>query len=133
MMSQPKMLHAYRTLLDFAKRKAIAAENATWSLLGKTVQKAEQADHDLSELTEKEFRQVQEDLQDDLMKTAEYLNDMEKGIEEFLDMDLPVLEQLLIDKALTLADPTEITILRLRLAAAMDDNHPMFQPEHGKH
>lgn len=133
-MSQHRMLHAYRTLLDFAKRKALSAEQATWSLLGKTVEKAEKTDHELAELTEKEFQQVQEDLQDDLVKTAEYLADMEKGVDEFLDMDLPVLEKLLIDKALTLADPTEITVLRLRLAAAMDENHPMFEEHaHKRH
>ncbi|WP_373019512.1 hypothetical protein [Thiomicrorhabdus sp.] len=129
-MSQHKMLHAYRTLLDFAMRTAISAENATWSLLGKTIEKAEQVDHDLEELTEKEFKQVQEDLQADLMQTAEYLADVEKGIDEFLDMDLPVLEQILIDKALSLADPTEITVLRFRLAAAMDENHPILQEAH---
>ncbi|MDG6779101.1 hypothetical protein QCB44_10325 [Thiomicrorhabdus sp. zzn3] len=127
-MSQSKMLHAYRTLLNYAKQKTIAAETATWSLLGKAVEKAQQADHDLAELSEKEFKQVQEDLHADLMQTAEYLADMEKGIDEFLEMDLPVLEQILIDKALSLADPTEITVLRLRLAAAMDENHPMFEP-----
>ncbi|WP_028487198.1 zinc ribbon-containing protein [Thiomicrorhabdus chilensis] len=132
-MSQHKMLHAYRTLLNFAMRTAISAENATWSLLGKAIEKTERADHELGELTEKEFKQVQEDLQADLMQTAEYLADMEKGIEEFLDMDLPVLEKILIDKALDLADPTEITILRMRLAAAMDENHPMFEVEHRKH
>lgn len=127
-MSQSKMLHAYRTLLNYAKEKTIAAETATWALLGKAVKKAEQTDHDLVELSEKEFKQVQEDLHADLMQTAEYLADMEKGIDEFLEMDLPVLEQILMDKALSLADPTEITILRLRLAAAMDENHPLFQP-----
>ncbi|MDX1347192.1 MAG: hypothetical protein R3189_02955 [Thiomicrorhabdus chilensis] len=129
-MSQHKMLHAYRTLLNFAMRTAISAENATWSLLGKAIEKTERVDHELGELTEKEFKQVQEDLQADLMQTAEYLADVEKGIDEFLDMDLPVLEKILIDKALELADPTEITILRMRLAAAMDENHPMFEPNH---
>lgn len=126
-MSQHKMLHAYRTLLNHAKESAIKAEQATWGLLGQAIEKTEKADHDLAELTNKEFELVQNDVKADLMQTAEYLADIEQGIDDFLNMDLPILEKILIDKALSLADPTDITVLRLRLAAAMDENHPAFQ------
>ncbi|MCF6253766.1 MAG: hypothetical protein L3J38_03355 [Thiomicrorhabdus sp.] len=126
-MKDNKMLKAYRSLLEHAKETAIQAEQKTWQVLGKAVEKAEQTDHDIAELTAKEFEQVQEDLHADMMQVAEYLSDVEKGVEEFITMDLPLLEKILIDKALSLADPTEITVLRLRLAAAMDDNHPMFE------
>jgi len=126
-MSDNKMLKAYRSLLQHAKETAIQAEQKTWQLLGKAVEKAEKTDHDIAELTAKEFEQVQEDLHADMMQVAEYLSEVEQGVEEFLTMDLPLLEKILIDKALSLADPTEITVLRLRLAAAMDDNHPMFE------
>ncbi len=126
-MSGNKMLEAYRTLLKNAKESVILAEQKTWQVLGSTIEKAEQADHDLAELTAKEFKQVQEDLNADVMQVAEYLSEVEQGVDEFLTMDLPLLEKILIDKALSLADPTEITVLRLRLAAAMDDNHPVFE------
>lgn len=127
-MSQNKMLVAYRTLLNHAKEFVISAESKTWKTLGESIEKAEQADHALAELTKKEFNQVQDDLHADLMQVAEYLAEVEQGIEEFIDMDLPVLEKILIDKALSLADPTDITVLRMRLAAAMDENHPVFNP-----
>lgn len=127
-MSQNKMLEAYRSLLNHAKEFVILAEDKTWKTLGEGIEKAEQADHAVAELTTKEFKQVQEDLHADLMQTAEYLAEVEQGIEEFIDMDLPVLEKILIDKALSLADPTEITVLRMRLAAAMDEEHPVFNP-----
>jgi hypothetical protein len=126
-MTGNKMLEAYRALLKSAKESAILAEQKTWQVLGGIIEKTEQADHDLAELTTKEFKQVQEDLNADLMQVAEYLSEVEQGVDEFLTMDLPLLEKILIDKALSLADPTEITVLRLRLAAAMDDNHPMFE------
>jgi len=125
-MSGNKMLEAYRTLLNHAKETAIMAEQKTWQVLGNAVEKAEQADHALAELTAKEFKQVQADVNADIMQTAEYLAEVEKGVDEFITMDLPLLEKILIDKALTLADPTDITILRMRIAAAMDDNHPVF-------
>jgi len=126
-MSQHKMLHAYRTLLNHAKASAFKAEQATWTLLGQAIEKTEKADHDLAELTNKEFETVQQDVKADLMQTAEYLADIEQGIDDFLNMDLPILEQILIDKALSLADPTDITVLRLRLAAAMDEDSPILQ------
>ncbi|QCU90770.1 zinc ribbon-containing protein [Thiomicrorhabdus sediminis] len=128
-MSQNKMLHAYRTLLNHAKDWAFKTENATWDTLGHAIEKAEQADHALAELSAKEFAQVQQDLQADIEKTAEYLSEVEQGIDEFLEMDLPLLEKILTDKALSLADPTEITVLRFRLAAAMDENHPVFSKQ----
>lgn len=126
-MSGNKMLDAYRALLKSAKESAILAEQKTWQVLGNAIEKIEQTDHDLAELTAKEFQQVQEDLNADIMQVAEYLSEVEQGVDEFLTMDLPLLEKILIDKALSLADPTEITVLRLRLAAAMDDNHPVFE------
>ncbi|MBN2866161.1 MAG: hypothetical protein JXK16_09160 [Thiotrichales bacterium] len=132
-MSQHKMLHAYRTLLNHAKESAFKAEQATWSLLGQAVEKTEKADHDLADLTAKEFELVQKDVKADLMQTAEYLADIEQGIDDFLNMDLPVLEKILIDKALSLADPTDITVLRLRLAAAMDEKHPILQENPNPH
>lgn len=125
-MSGNKMLEAYRTLLNHAKEFAFKAEDKTWQVLGEGVQKAEQADHALTELSAKEFKQVQDDLHADLMSAAEYLAEVEQGVEEFIDMDLPVLEKILTDKALSLSDPTNITLLRFRLAAAMDENHPVF-------
>ena len=124
------MLVAYRTLLNHAKEFVIKTENKTWETLGEGIEKAEQADHALAELTAEEFKRVQEDLKADLEQTAEYLAEAEQGVEEFIEMDLPILEKYLADKALTLADPTNITLLRYRLAAAMDENHPVFSKTH---
>ncbi|WP_029408159.1 hypothetical protein [Thiomicrorhabdus sp. Milos-T2] len=129
-MSENKMLKAYRALLNNAKEFVIKAENKSWDTLEESIQKAEQADSELGELSAQEFKQVQDDLQADIKQTAQYLADVDQGIEEFIDMDLPVLEQYLADKALSLADPTEITLLRYRLAAAMDENHPVFSKPH---
>jgi len=129
-MNDNKMLTAYRTLLNHAKEFAIKAENKTWKSMSDGIDKAEQADSAFAELSAEEFKQVQDDLKADLDQTAEYLADVEQGAEEFIDMDLPVLEKYLTDKALSLADPTNITLLRLRLAAAMDKNHPAFKKHH---
>jgi len=125
-MAENKMLTAYRQLLEHAKEQAIIAEQKTWEVLGKAIATAEQADHGLAQLSKKEFNQVQKDLQADIETVAEYLADVEQGVEDFVTMELPVLEQILIDKALSLGDPTELMVLRLRLAAAMESQQADF-------
>ena len=125
-MSENKMIRAYRYLLDLATKQTLAAEEKSWELLKNFIAKAEHLDSEVSSLTSKEFNQVQKDVQADIDQLAEYLNDVEKGVEEFINMDLPVLEQILIDKALSLCDPTELMILRLRIAAAMDGKQAIF-------
>ncbi|HIE40789.1 MAG TPA: hypothetical protein EYP76_05110, partial [Thiomicrorhabdus sp.] len=77
-MSGNKMLDAYRALLKSAKESAILAEQKTWQVLGNAIEKIEQTDHDLAELTAKEFQQVQEDLNADIMQVAEYLSEVEQ-------------------------------------------------------
>ncbi|QAB14709.1 zinc ribbon-containing protein [Hydrogenovibrio thermophilus] len=118
-MSENKMLAAYRHLLEQAKESMIRADMKSWDLLGQAVEKVQQEESVLEQLTDKQLEQVQEDVKADIHKIAEYLNDFDKGVEEFIDMDLPVIEQYLEEKALSLADPTELMILRLRINAAM--------------
>ncbi len=125
-MNRNKMLDAYCCLLNHAKSSLTAAEQKTWQGLGLAVEKTQQCDHDLDRLSCEEFAQVQKDVHGDLMQAAEYLAEADQSVESFVCMELHVLEEILIDKALTLSDPTSITLLRLRLAAAMDENHPLF-------
>lgn len=126
-MSENKMLKAYRHLMDLAMKQTIAAEEKSWELLKGFIEKAEHIDSEISSLTSKEFSQVQKDISADIDQVAEYLNDVEKGVEEFVEMDLPVLEQILIDKALSLGDPTELMVLRLRIAAALESKSAAFE------
>lgn len=119
-MSENKMLAAYSHFLDQAKQFAKKAENITWDTLLKGVDTAEQDISEINVLTEQELAQVQEDVKADIVQVADYLNDSEQGAKEFIDMDIPILEQYLEEQALKLADPTTITLLRMRLAAALD-------------
>jgi hypothetical protein len=119
-MSENKMLNAYRTILNHAKNGLTTLEEKSWPALKKFIEKAEHTDAQFAALSQKEFKQVQKDVQADIDAVAKYMADVEQGVEDFVTMELPVLEQLLIDKALSLSDPTEIMVLRLRLAAAME-------------
>jgi len=119
-MSENKMLAAYSHFLEQAKQYAKKAEKISWEALSKGVEKVEEKTDELGVLTDKELNQVQEDVKADIAQVADYLNDSEIGAKEFIEMDLPILEQYLEEQALKLADPTTITLLRMRLAAAME-------------
>ncbi len=122
-MSENKMLAAYSHFLEQAKQFAKKAETITWDTLSKGVDTAEQKISEIDVLTEQELAQVQGDVKADIAQVADYLNDSEQGAKEFIDMDLPLLEQYLEEQALKLADPTTITLLRMRLAAALTHKH----------
>lgn len=124
-MSENKMLTAYRHLLEKAKESLLSTEMKSWDLLGKTVHDIEEKGSILEELTQEQLAQVRNDVQSDIHQVAEYLNDFNQGVEEFIEMDLPVLENFLEEKALSLSDPTTITVLRLRMQAAMADKETL--------
>lgn len=119
-MSDNKMLQAYRHLLEQAKESLISTEMKSWDLLGKTVHNIEEKNSILEELTKEQLDQVRNDVHADIHQVAEYLNDFNQGVEEFIEMELPVLEDFLEEKAMSLSDPTAITVLRLRLQAALE-------------
>ncbi len=120
-MSENKMLEAYRHLLASAKESLIRGEMKSWDMLGKAVHKVEEKGSVLEQLSAKQLDQVQEDVHADIMQIAEYLADFNQGVEEFVDMDLPILEKYLEEKALSLADPTDLMVLKIRMQAAMSD------------
>jgi len=123
-MSENKMMRAYRHLLqsarDFLYKAEISAENKTWDMLAKSIDTIEEKSAELSVLSDKELHQVRTDLKADINQLAEYFNELEEGVDHFLEVDLPILEGYLADKAMTLSDPTDITVLRLRITAALE-------------
>lgn len=118
-MSENKMLEAYRHLLERSKEALIKAEMKSWDYLGQAVHSVENKGSVLEELTEEQLDQVRNDVQDDIHQMAEYLTDFNQGVEEFVLMDIAAIEAYLQEKAADLSDPTAITILRLRMQAAM--------------
>lgn len=128
-MSQNKLLTAYSHILKTAKAVVLKTELKSWDLLSQAVHNAEEQHAKLVELSKQQIEQVKQDLDQDLVKIAEYLNDVEIGIEEFINIDLAVLEDILQKKCNQLADPTEVTILRIRMLAAMEPEKSV-KPKH---
>lgn len=120
-MADNKMLQAYRYLLEKSKEELIKADMKTWELLGQAVENIEEQESVLEELTDEQVEQVRKDLKADLEQLSEHLSEYQQGVENFVEMELPILENYLEEKALSLADPTDIMLLRLRMNAAL---HP---------
>ncbi len=117
---QNKMLTAYQHLIEDAKETILNVEIKSWDLLGKAVHSAEEQHENLLELTQEQLQQVKQDVHQDLMNVAEHLSEVKLGIEEFITMDVAYLEEILLEKCNQLADPTELTVLRMRMLAAME-------------
>lgn len=124
-MPDNKMLSAYRHLLQRAKESLIRADMKSWDALGQAVHKIEEKESVLEELTNEQLNQVRNDVQSDIHQIAEYLEEFNQGVEEFIEMELPILENFLEEKAMSLSDPTTITVLRLRMQAAMADKETL--------
>lgn len=114
-----KLQNAYSALLETLSFKIKTAEDKSLQWLGEEIVNIEQKGQALEVLTEHELEQVQEILKRDIEIAAEYFNEIGEGIDAFLENDWPTIEALLSEKALSVADPTQIEYLKLRLQAAM--------------
>lgn len=118
-MSENKMGQAYRHLLQSAREALIKAEFKSWDTLKELVDTIHQKETVLEQLTQKELNQVQADVKEDITELATTLEEFNEGVESFIEMDLPIIEKYLEEKALSLADPTDLMVLRLRINAAL--------------
>ncbi|WFE68671.1 hypothetical protein P8S54_10745 [Thiomicrospira sp. R3] len=114
-----KLQNAYSALLETLSFKIKTAEDKSLQWLGEEIVNIEQKGQALEVLTEHELEQVQEILKRDIEVAAEYFNEIGEGIDAFLENDWPTIEALLSEKALSVADPTQIEYLKLRLQAAL--------------
>lgn len=118
--NQNAMLSAYSYLVENAKQAVIKAELKSWDLLGKTIMTIEEKESVLEELTKEQLEKVREDVHNDCMQLAEYLNDLEQGVEQFISMEWEQLEGFLLEKSNQLADPTDLMVIRMRIMAVMN-------------
>ena len=118
--NQNAMLSAYSYLIENAKQAVIKAELKSWDLLGKTIMTIEEKESVLEELTKEQLEKVREDVYNDCMQLAEYLNDLEQGVEQFISMEWEQLEGFLLEKSNQLADPTDLMVIRMRIMAVMN-------------
>ncbi|SFR55521.1 hypothetical protein [Thiomicrospira sp. ALE5] len=119
-----KLQAAYNRLTDQLLINMKSAEETSLHWLGEQLdhlqQNAKELGSELAVLTEHELHEVQDILQRDIEQAAEYLEDSGQGLDAFVENDWPLIEGILSEKALSLADPSHIHHLKLRLQAAMN-------------
>ncbi|WP_044406242.1 zinc ribbon-containing protein [Thiomicrospira microaerophila] len=115
-----KLQDAYNSLLESLSFKIKAAEDKSLHWLGEEITNIEQKGQALEVLTEHELEQVQDILKKDIEIAADYFNEVGDGVNAFIENDWPAIEAILSEKALSLADPTQLDYLKLRLQAAMN-------------
>ena len=115
-----KFQNAYNSLLDKLTFRLKSAENTSLHWLGEEISQLEQKGSELEVLTEHELEELQNILKADIEQTASYFTDLGKGVDAFIENDWPAIEATLTEKALTLADPSKIELLKLRLQAALN-------------
>lgn len=115
-----KLQSAYNSLMDKITFSLKNAEDNSLHWLGEEINKLEQKGSELEVLTEHELEEVQNILKADVEQTASYLTEVGQGIDAFIENDWPVIEAVLSEKALSLADPSKIELLKLRLQAALN-------------
>ncbi|AEG32152.1 zinc ribbon-containing protein [Thiomicrospira cyclica] len=118
-----KLQAAYNSLTDQLVMRMKAAEDVSLHWLGEQLdhlqKNAQELGSEVAVLTEHELNEVQDILQRDIEQAAEYLEGSGQGLDAFIENDWPLIEGILSEKALSLADPSQIHHLKLRLQAAL--------------
>ncbi len=121
-MSQNIMLLAYAYLVEKGRSTILEAELKSWDLLEQVILETEAKESILEELSKEQLAEVREDVRNDCIQLADYLSDLEQGVEEFAEMGKDQLESFLLLKSAEVADPTELMILRMRMMAALEES-----------
>jgi hypothetical protein len=117
-----KLQSAYNKLMDSVLFSLKQAEDTSLHWLGENLTKLESRGTTLEVLTEHELEEVQQLIKADIEQTAGFFDDIEQGWQAFLNNDWVAIESVLTEKTLSLADPSQIQHLKIRLQAALDNN-----------
>lgn len=114
-----KLQNAYNSLMDKTLFGLKNAEDNSLHWLGELITRLEYKGEELEVLTEHELEQVQDLVKTDIEQTANYFTEINQGIDAFIENDWPTIEAVLSEKALSIADPSKLELLKLRLQAAL--------------
>lgn len=117
-----KLQNAYNSLMDKTLFGLKNAEDNSLHWLGELITRLEYKGEELEVLTEHELEQVQDLVKTDIEQTANYFTELNQGIDAFIENDWPTIEAVLSEKALSLADPSKLELLKLRLQAALNQD-----------
>lgn len=105
-----KMMHRVEALLDSAEQQALP-------VLQKNIEKAKQQAIELKEITKEEAEKLGDYLQRDLHDAADYLERSGKQFSTWLNFDLELIEDRMLDAFAKIADKTRMELAQLAAQA----------------
>ena len=105
-----KMMHRVEALLDSAEQQAVP-------VLQKNIEKAKQQAVELKEITKEEAEKLGDYLQRDLHDAADYLERSGKQFSTWLNFDLELIEDRMLDVFAKIADKTRMELAQLAAQA----------------
>lgn len=116
-----KALEAYDRMLERVQQRLREARETSLQTLEEEIQKAVEFEYELEEMTREEADLLGAYLERDLRHLLHFVDETGKGLKEWLQLDLSLLERQLADSLLSVADRTLVDTLELQQKLDNDD------------
>jgi len=111
------MISAYEKLLKFTMDEVKFLEEKTGPALHKLIDSSSKKIHELGDITEDEAEKISDYLKRDLIEAASFINETGDDLNEWLALDIEIIEDYIIDLFKQAADQTTIELNRIKFAA----------------
>lgn len=105
-----KLEHAYEHMLDTAKEFVVDAREHSGPVIKNALKEAREKVSDISELTTEEIDKLSSYIEKDLTEAADFMQDQQKELADWLRLDVLLIEKFLLEKFSSLADRTRIEL-----------------------
>ncbi|HLV78205.1 MAG TPA: zinc ribbon-containing protein [Marinobacter sp.] len=108
-----KALEAYDRMLERVQTRLNELQTTSRQTLDEEIRKAVEFEYELAEMSREEADLLGAYLKRDLQHLMDFVGETGEGLSEWLQLDLSVLEQTLVDRLLSVADQTQVETLEL--------------------
>ncbi|XOZ34952.1 zinc ribbon-containing protein [Halomonadaceae bacterium KBTZ08] len=105
---------SYNRMLERVESRLAEAEERTWEQLQQEIEEAVEFEQEVTELTRDELNLLSTYLRRDLSHLLGFVSGTGDGVAEWLRVDLELIEDWLVDRLLSIADPTRLDTLELQ-------------------
>lgn len=105
-----KLESAYEHMLETAKEFVVNAREHSGPVIKQALKEAREKASDVSELTTEEIDKLSSYIEKDLVEAADFMQEQERELADWLHLDVLLIEKFLLDKFSSLADRTRIEL-----------------------
>lgn len=121
--------NAYNRMLERVESRLAEAEERTWEQLQQEIEEAVEFEQEVAELTRDELNLLAAYLRRDLSHLLGFVSSTGDGVAEWLRTDLEWIEDWLVERLLSIADPTRLDTLELQQKLQNTDADHYFAGE----